>query len=185
MKGAFILRVLTLVLVLIVGISLPGTSDSGLQYPLNPSPSTGPYDDQKFMDIATTQIMGFSGKTLPTEGNELLNLKSVQMELSRMNISPDFYPRASLVNAYLYNLSQAGDAYGTTKSLTDHPSTLGSPIYDQYSKARGIFANALKTWSEIKDLFPKAIPPSLPDPTLPIRPSQEQVISSDSVFKNQ
>jgi hypothetical protein len=170
-------------LILAVGIVFPVTaSDNGLLFPLKPSSSTGPYDDQKCMDMATTQINVFSGKMLPTEGTDLLNLKSTQMQISRMNISPDFYPRASLINAYLYKLNQAGETYGTTKRLTDHPSTLGSPVYDQYSKARSYYNDAMEIWGDIKDLFPKAVPPTLPDPTLPIRGSKEVSVPSESIF---
>ena len=111
-----------LVIMLALGIILPVTAaDTGLLYPLKPTPQNGPYDDKKFMEVATTEIMGLSGKMIPTEGTDLLNLKSTQLQISRMNISPNHYPEASIINAYLYKIGQAGDAYGTTKSLTDHP----------------------------------------------------------------
>ncbi len=170
-------------LIFAVGFVFPVTAlDSGLIFPLKPSCPTGPYDDQKFMDLATIQINGFSEKMLPTEGTDLLNLKSTQLQISRMNISPDFYPRASLVNAYLYKLNQAGEMYGTTKRLTDHPSTLGSPVFDQYSKARSYYNDAMETWNQIKDLFPKVVPPALPDPTLPIQGSKDVPAYSGSIF---
>ena len=172
-----------LLLLFVVGIVFPVTaSDSGLLFPLKSPSPTGPYEDHKFMNTVTTQINGLSGKMLPTEGTDLLNLKSTQFQISRMNISPDLYPRASLINAYLYKLNQAGETYGTTKRLTDHPSTLGNPVYDPYSKARSYYNDAMETWSDIKDLFPGNVPPTLPDPTLPIQGSKEVPVTSRPIF---
>lgn len=155
---------LVVILILASGIILPViASDNGFLYPLKPSPSTGPYDDKKFMDYANAQITGFSGKVIPSEGIDLLNLKSTQIQLSRMNISPAFYPKASLINVYLYKIGNTGETYGTTKMMTNHPYTLGSLDPEQYTKARGYYDDAMESWNNISDLFPNATPPKFPD----------------------
>ncbi|WP_146201114.1 hypothetical protein [Methanospirillum lacunae] len=159
-------------------------NDDGLTYPLKPSPSIGPYDDQKFLNNSTAILTKLSGKIIPIEGPDLLNLKSEQIQLSRLNISPDFYPEATKINAYLFKISQAGETYGTSKRLTEHPDTLGSPVYDQYTKARSYYSDAMEIWTDIKDLFPNTKPPVLPDPKLPIHRSNENGIPSDSIFGN-
>jgi len=156
--------------------------DSDFVYALKPSPVSGPYNDQKFMDLATSILTNLSGKVIPIEGVELLNLKSNQIQLSRMNISPEFYPQATKINSYLLKICQAGETYSTTKTLTDHPNTLGSPVYDQYTKARSNYSDAMALWADIKDLFPKIKQPILPDPKLPVKSSHETEVPSDTVF---
>jgi hypothetical protein len=139
-----------------------------LAYALKPSPAVGPYDDTLFMTSATEQITGLSGKVIPYDGPELLNLKSSQIQLSRMNISADFHSNATQINEYLFKIVSAGETYGTTKTLTDHPNTLGNPEYDPYTKARATYTDAMMVWSNISPMFPNATPPKLPDPELPI-----------------
>ena len=169
MKRRLILSFQILLLILTLGIALPVfAEDTGIEFPLEPSPLTGPYDDAKFMNNATTQINALSGQLIPTEGIELLNLKSTQIQLSKMNVSSEFYPNASQTNLYLYQIGTVGETYGTTKRLTDHPNTLGSPELDQYTKARGYYSDAMKTWANISSLFPNATPPTLPDPERPL-----------------
>lgn len=140
-------------------------------YALKPSPAVGPYDDTLFMTSATEQIMDLSGKEIPYDGTDLLELKSSQIQLSRMNISADFYPNATEINTYLFKIVSAGETYGTTKTLTDHPNTLGSSEYDPYTKARATYADAMTIWANISPMFPNATPPKLPDPERPIMSS--------------
>jgi hypothetical protein len=169
MKRRLIFSFQILLLILSLGIALPVFGDdTGIQFPLKPSPSTGPYDDTRFMDNATVQINGLSGQLIPTDGVELLNLKSTQIQLSKMNVSPEFYQNASQINLYLYQIGTVGETYGTTKRLTDHPNTLGSPELDPYTKARGYYQDSMKTWANISSLFPNATPPTLPDPERPL-----------------
>jgi hypothetical protein len=158
-----------LIISVIIGIILPLTASEEILFPLKPSPPMGPYDDRLFLDNATSQITGLSGKIIPYEGTELLKLKSAQTRLSKMNISPDFFHNASLVNEYLYITVKTGETYGTTKRMTDHPETLGSPEYDQYTKAREYYADSLKTWNNISSMFPNITPPKLPDPERPVQ----------------
>jgi hypothetical protein len=177
---------LTMILfILIAGILVPvAANDDGLMYPLKPSPSIGPYDDIKFMNNSVTILTRLSGNQIPIEGSDLLNLKSEQIQLSRLNISTEFYPEATKINAYLFKICQAGETYGASKRLTDHPNSLGSPIYDQYTKARSYFSDAMEIWTDIKGLFPNIKPPVLPDPKLPIHNSNDNVIPTDSIFGN-
>lgn len=185
MKQMIRLLVPVLILLLMTGIIFPVMArDDGLIYSLKPSPSIGPYDDQKFLNNSNAIITRLSGKIIPIDGPDLLNLKSEQIQLSRLNISSDFYPEATKINAYLFKIIEAGETYGTSKRLTDHPDTLGSPVYDQYTKARSYYSDAMDIWTDIKSLFPNTKPPILPDPKLPIHSANDNVGSSNSIFDN-
>lgn len=185
MKVMTKLLVPALTLILITGMILPVmASDDGLIYALKPSPAIGPYDDQKFLNNSTAIITKLSGKIIPIEGPDLLNLKSEQIQLSRLNISPDFYPEATKINAYLFKIFQAGETYGTSKRLTDHPDSLGSPVYDQYTKARSYYSDAMDIWADIKNIFPNTKPPVLPDPKLPIHNAEDNMANTNSIFDN-
>lgn len=126
-------------------------------FPLKPSPATGPYQDEVFLELANRSIHDLSNQTIPN-GTSLRDLQTTQQQLARMNISPRLYPRASLINAYLYYTAKAGDSYSDAMSLSDKPY---SPLYKdiaQTSEAREYQAASQVIWEQLKDWYPEVKP---------------------------
>lgn len=122
-------------------------------FPLKDSPTTGPYQDDQFMTLATGTIYGLSNATIPN-GTELRDLQTTQQKLASMNISPEFYEKARKINAYLYYTAQAGDAYSDLMSLAGKAY---SPVTEDSSSMAEVqeYQAASKTmWNQIQDLFP-------------------------------
>ncbi len=124
-------------------------------FSLKPSPASGPYQDKDFLDQANTTIFGLSNKTLPT-GTTLLELRTAQGKLSKMNISPALYSNATDINAFIYYTWKAGDEYEDASSLGGSyysPVTSDSALYDD---ATEYYQAAKTTWDKIKTRYPGA-----------------------------
>lgn len=122
-------------------------------FSLKPSPASGPYQDNEFLEKANTTIYGLSNQSIPT-GTALRDLQSVQQELSKMSISPKLYPVASDINAFLYYTSKAGDEYSDASSLGGSPY---SPVVSDssiFGDATEYYQAAKKTWEHIKARYP-------------------------------
>ncbi|MDD1729516.1 MAG: hypothetical protein LUQ50_10660 [Methanospirillum sp.] len=140
-----------------------------VMYPLKPSPAIGPYQDSEFLEISNETILGLSNQTIPN-GTALRELQTTQQKLANMNISPELYPTAKQINAYLYYSAKAGDESSDAMSLADKPY---SPEYTDWTvnlQAK-IYQNASKTiWKQIQDLYPNVTsytlrPTATPDPS--------------------
>ncbi|MFH0966325.1 MAG: hypothetical protein V1862_01390 [Methanobacteriota archaeon] len=122
-------------------------------FPLKPSPAEGPYQDVAFLEKANMSIYALSNTSIPN-GTTLLDLKSIQQQISKMNISPELYPLASNINAFLYYTGKAGTEYSDAMSLSSSPF---SPI-DQnnglFSDAEMYYSAATSVWNRIKAQYP-------------------------------
>ena len=82
----------------------------------------------------------------------------MQQKLSQMSISPQLYPNAKKINAYLYYTAKAGTDYSDALNFYSKPY---SPVYmdeSQISGAKQYQAAAQIIWNQIKDLYPGVIP---------------------------
>jgi len=132
-----------------------------VKFPLKPSPATGPYDDEVFLDIANDTITSLSGQTVPN-GTTLYDVQTTQQKISKMNISPDFYPIANQINMYLYYTGKAGSEYSSAMTMMDKPY---SPVYNQDSQlsdAKLYDTAAKRSWEQIKFLYPDVTMYTLP-----------------------
>ena len=140
-----------------------------VMYPLKPSPLIGPYQDSEFLEISNETILGLSNQTIPN-GTALRELQTTQQKLANMKISPELYPMAKKINAYLYYSAKAGDEASDAMSLADKPY---SPEYTDctVNLQAKIYQNASKTiWNQIQDLYPNVTsytlrPTATPDPS--------------------
>jgi len=124
-------------------------------FSLKQSPASGPYQDKDFLDQANKTIYGLSNKTLPT-GTALMDLRTSQGQLSKMNISPALYNNATDINAFIYYTWKAGDEYEDASSLGGSyysPVTTDSALYDD---ATEYYQAAKTTWDKIKSRYPGA-----------------------------
>ncbi|PWR70889.1 hypothetical protein [Methanospirillum lacunae] len=143
-----------------------------VMFPLKPSPITGPYQDAEFLTIANETIYGLSNQTIPN-GTTLRELQTTQQKLAKMNISPDLYPRARQINAYLYYTSKAGDAYSDAMSLASKPY---SPAYTDSSvtsEAKEYQIASQVIWNQIMDLYPGVSPYRLETSKTPYSPNED------------
>ncbi len=143
-----------------------------VMFPLKPSPATGPYQDAVFLDIANETIYGLSNQAIPN-GTTLLELQTTQQQLAKMSISPDLYPRARQINAYLYYTSKAGGEYSDAMNLAGKPY---SPAYKDnsvLSEARQYQAASQVIWNQIKDLYPGVTPYRLETVTGAYSPNED------------
>ncbi len=141
-------------------------------FPLKPSPATGPYQDAEFLDIANETIYGLSDQTVPN-GTLLRELQTTQQQLAKMSISPELYPRARKINAYLYYTSKAGDEFSDAMSLASKPY---SPAYNDDSvlnDAKQYQTASQVIWNQIAYLYPGVIPYRLETATKPFSPNED------------
>ncbi|MFH0968138.1 MAG: hypothetical protein V1862_10695 [Methanobacteriota archaeon] len=150
-------RIFLICIITICAFTIHATSLPMVTFPLKPSPDTGPYQDEEFLEEANTMIYSLSNQTMPN-GTELLNLLSMQQKLAKMNVSPSLYPKAKQINAYLYYSAKAGYNNVDAMMLTTAP---WSPVYHDTSRLN----EALKyqdasqvMWNQIKDMYPDVIP---------------------------
>lgn len=132
-----------------------------VMHPLQPSPASGPYDDEEFLRLANTTILSLSNRTVPN-GTELFDLMSVQQKLSDMNVSPDLFQTAEHINEFLYYTGRAGYEYAEVKSLIEKPY---SPVYDTSSmirEAAEYYRAAKRSWNHIQSLYPDVILYTMP-----------------------
>ncbi len=154
-KRIFFICIITICAFTIHAASLPVVT-----FPLKPSPDTGPYQDEEFLEEASAIIYGLSNQTIPN-GTTLLDLLTMQQKLARMNISPDLYPKAKQINAYLYYTAKAGNKNADAMTLTTAP---WSPVYhdvSQLSEGATYQAASQVIWNQIKYLYPDVIPYTL------------------------
>lgn len=122
-------------------------------FPIKQSPATGPYDDAKFLEQTNTSIYGLSNQTIPT-GITLRNLQTMQQQLSKMSISPELYPKAVQINAFLYYTVKAGDEYDDANILSDKPYTPITSDSAIFREAEEYYQAATSVWKTIKDQYP-------------------------------
>jgi hypothetical protein len=128
-----------------------------VMFPLKPSPSTGPYQDDEFLKIANDSIYSLSGQIMPN-GTSLRELETTQQKLATMNISPELYPKAKKINEYLYYACKAGDESSDVMNLADKK---GSPEYTDWTvdtQAKTYQNASVTIWIDIQDLYPNATP---------------------------
>lgn len=148
----FIIGIITLCIFTIPASCLPMVAS-----PLKPSPDTGPYQDNEFLELANDTIYGLSNQTMPN-GTALLDLLTIQQKLAKMSISPELYPTAKQINAYLYYTAKAGNKYADAMSFYSKPY---SPVYEDeslISEARVYQAASQTIWKRIQDLYPGVTP---------------------------
>jgi hypothetical protein len=122
-------------------------------FPLKPSPEDGPYQDDEFIEKANTSIYSLSNKTVPT-GLTLRDLQSVQQQLSKMSISPEFYDEASTINAFLYYTTKAGDEYDDAMTLSNSPYSPVTEDSAMFNDANEYYLAAKNVWEKIKSRYP-------------------------------
>ena len=135
-------------------------------FPLKPSPETGPYQDEEFLELANETIYGLSNQTIPN-GTALRELQTTQQVLAKMSISPDLYPTAANINEYLYYTARAGYEYADALSFYSKPY---SPVYNdesQISEAKQYQEASRIIWNQIQDRYPGVAPYRLEYATIP------------------
>lgn len=165
-------RVLLITLIIMGICTIHVVALPTVMFPLKPSPQTGPYQDAEFLTIANETIYGLSNQTIPN-GTMLREFQTNQQKLAKMNISPDLYPRARQINAYLYYTSKAGDAYSDAMSLASKPY---SPEYTDSSitaEAKEYQIASQVIWNQIKDLYPDVTPYRLETSQQPYSPNED------------
>jgi hypothetical protein len=143
-----------------------------VRFPLKPSPDTGPYQDEEFLQLANETIYGLSNQTIPN-GTALREFQTTQQKLSRMNISPEFYSTAKKINNYLYYSARAGDSYAEVTALYSKPY---SPVYQDesiISEAREYQMASQILWREIEDLYPGVTPYRLETTQRPLSANED------------
>jgi len=172
LKRAISGRSLLIALIIIAIGTIHAAALPTIMFPLKPSPATGPYQDAVFLDIANETIYGLSNQAIPN-GTTLLELQTTQQQLAKMSISPDLYPRARQINAYLYYTSKAGDEYSDAMNLASKPY---SPAYKDNSvlnEARQYQTASQVIWNQIKDLYPGVTPYRLETVTGAFSPNED------------
>jgi hypothetical protein len=147
-------------------------------FPLKPSPESGPYEDEKFLELANMTIYSLSNQTIPN-GTALGNLQTTQQKLSRMNISPELHPTATYINDYLYYASKAGAEYSDALSLA---TSIYSPVYRNeglLGEAKTYQAASQTIWNRIKDLYPGVIPYTISFPVTSTSSTEYDVYSRE------
>lgn len=136
--------------------SLPVLSFADLPFvgnSLRPSPASGPYQDEMFLEKANETISSLSNQSVP-KGAVLLELQSVQLQLAKMNISPKLYPVASQINAFLYYTGKAGSNYGDALTMTASDNIPADQGDTQLAEGDRYYTAATEVWQEIKDRYP-------------------------------
>ncbi|PKL60921.1 MAG: hypothetical protein CVV33_00220 [Methanomicrobiales archaeon HGW-Methanomicrobiales-4] len=138
-------------IITICAFTIHATSLPMVTFPLKPSPEAGPYQDEEFLEEVNETIYGLSNQTIPN-GTALRELQTKQQMLSKMSISPELYPTATQINAYLYYTTKAGTEYSDAMSFYTRPY---SPVYEDESligEAQEYQAASKTIWNRIKDL---------------------------------
>lgn len=155
-------------LVLCVSIGSAGFAPGFELMPLSMKTSSDvkPYNDEAFMSEAGKIIGKISNSSVPT-GTKLSDVTDVYYRLIMENVSPDFFPVANNIVAYLYYTSMAGNTYSDYHAYLKSVSktTDGSEYYivaDQYSQVSAEF------WNMIKDKFPDMTMYTLPPASTPM-----------------
>ena len=172
MHNRYILSIISLILAgTMIGIPVLGLPMVG--FPLHPSPPTGPYQDTEFLELANSTIYDLTNQSLPN-GTELRDLQTIQQQLARMNISPELYPEAEQINAYLYYTAKAGDEYSEALSFTSKPYSPAFRDTTLYGDAY-TYQNASRTiWNQIKGRYPGIVPYSLSSPLQPFSTNENK-----------
>jgi len=149
-------------LVLCVSICSAGFAPTFELMPLSmKAPSdANPYNDEAFKSEAEKIIGKISNSSVPT-GTKLSEVTDAYYRLIMENVSPDLYPNAHNIAAYLYYTSKAGETYTDYHAYLKSVSktTDGSEYYtvaDQYRQVAAEF------WNKIKDLYPNMTMFTLP-----------------------
>jgi hypothetical protein len=121
--------------------------------PLKAPVSSGPYQDELFLETVNSTMYSLSNQTVP-QGALLLDVKSVQRKISTMSLSPDLYPVASDVNAFLYYTGKAGSEYGDALSITTSLSSPVSQDNTEFDEATRYYEAATEVWERIKEMYP-------------------------------
>ncbi|MDD1724626.1 MAG: hypothetical protein LUQ07_05810 [Methanospirillum sp.] len=139
-----------------------------------------PYEDESFLKDAGEVIGKISNSSVPT-GSKLSEVTDAYYRLIMDNVSPELFPKADNIVAYIYYTSQAGSAYTDfndyKKSVSK--STDGSEYYtvaDQYYKKSGEY------WDKIKDLYPNQSMYTLPAASDEM-PSEEELSNQGNTLK--
>ncbi len=143
-----------------------------VMFPLKPSPEIGPYQDDEFLELANETIYGLSNQTIPN-GTLLREFQTTQQILAKMSISPELFPTAERINAYLYYTAKAGNEYSEALSFYSKPY---SPVYmdeSQISEAKQYQAAGQIIWNRIKDLYPGVTPYRLEYATKPFSTNED------------
>ncbi len=131
----------------------------------------GPYNDEVFMKEATKVIGMISNTTVPT-GSVLGELTDTYYRLIMEDVSPDLFPLANNIVAYIYYSSMAGTVYEDYHTYLNSvsKSTDGSEYYavaDQYRQVSAEY------WDKIKDSFPNMTMYTLPAADAPMPTNNE------------
>ena len=159
-------RMLLIGIITLCAFTIHAASLPMVIFPLKPSPETGPYQDEEFLELANETIYGLSNQTIPN-GTTLRELQTTQQILAKMSISPDLYPTAAKINEYLYYTAKAGNEYSESLSFYSKPY---SPIYNdesQISEAKQYQAASRIIWNQIQDRYPGVAPYRLEYATKP------------------
>lgn len=165
-------RIFLISIILICACSIHVASLPMVTFPLKPSPATGPFQDEEFLELANDTVYGLSNQTIPN-GTALLDLQTTQQKLSKMNISLELYQTATQINAYLYYTAKARDTYSDAMSFYSKPY---SPVYQDaalISEAREYQAASQIMWNRIQDLYPGVIPYRLETSTKPFSVNED------------
>lgn len=113
----------------------------------------GPYQDQEFLEKANMSIYALSNTTVPN-GTTLREVQSVQMQLSKMKVSPELYPVANNINSFLYYTGKAGDAFSESSSMTESQFSPVSQSNAMTDEANMYYSAAKAVWERVKYLYP-------------------------------
>jgi len=122
-------------------------------FPLKPAHAEGPYQDEQFLEKANLSIYALSNTTVPN-GTTLLEVQSIQQQISKMNISPKLYPVASNINAFLYYTGKAGNEYSAAMSLSSSQFSPVGPDSSQFQDADMYYSAAKTVWGRIQNIYP-------------------------------
>jgi len=159
-------RILVIICLLAI-CAIPVLSSASLPmvgFPLKSSPAEGPYQDDEFSESANLSIYALSNTTIPN-GTTLLELKSTQQQISKMKVSPEFYPVASNINAFLYYTGKAGTEYNEAKTLTSSPYSPVDQDSGQFTDADTYYSAAKTVWERIKARYPDVTLYTMPKTT--------------------
>jgi hypothetical protein len=123
-------------------------------FTLKPSPAAGPYQDEEFLEKANISIYALSNTTVPN-GTTLLEVQSIQQQISKLNISPGLRPVALNINAFLYYTGRAGTEYSLAKSLSGSQYSPVAPDSSQFNDANMYYSAAKTVWGRIQNLYPE------------------------------
>ncbi len=161
-------------LVLCVSICSAGFAPKFELMPLSmKAPSDAkPYNDEAFMNEAEKIIGKISNSSVPT-GTKLSEVTDAYYRLIMENVSPELFPNAHNIVAYLYYTSMAGEVYEDYHEYMNSVSktTDGSEYYMVADQNRQV---AAEFWNKIKDLYPNMTMFTLPPVGEPMPEEKEE-----------